>query len=62
MFYNTYYYMFNEFYYMSTRHSVGSCLATKSLNFINNSGMGGGDTGCGSRLLGVTSNKQVTFP
>ena len=24
--------------------------------------MGGGDDGCGSGLLGVTSNKSVTFP
>ena len=24
--------------------------------------MGGGDDGCGSGLLGVTSNKLVTFP
>ena len=24
--------------------------------------MGGGDNGCGSELLGVTSNKLVTFP
>ena len=24
--------------------------------------MGGGGNGCGTELLGVTSNKQVTFP
>ena len=43
---------------------VGCCLATKSLNLNNMKyyGMGGGDSGCGIGLLGVTSNKLVTFP
>ena len=41
---------------------VGCCLATKTFNLNNRSGMGGGVNGCDSGLLGVTSNKWVTFP
>ena len=35
---------------------VGCCLATKTLN-LTQSRMDGGGNGCGSELLGVTSNK-----
>ena len=38
---------------------VRCCLATK---ISTQSGIGGGDDGFGSGLLGVTSNKYVTFP
>ena len=41
---------------------VGCCLATKSLNLNNIKWMGVGDSACGIWLLGVTSNKLVTFP
>ena len=40
---------------------VGCCLATKTFN-LTQSRMGGGGNGCGSGLLGVTSDKKVTFP
>ena len=30
---------------------IGCCLATKTLNLITQSGMGGGDNECGSGLL-----------
>ena len=38
---------------------VGYCSVT---GFLNLNGIHGGDNGCDNRFLGVTSNKQVTFP
>ena len=40
---------------------VGCCLVTKSLNLNNISRIDGGGSKCGIGLLGVTSNKLVTF-
>ena len=38
---------------------VRCCLATKTLYLITRSRMGGGDYGCGSGLLGVTSISYI---
>ena len=47
---------------MCEYQTVGFCLAIKSLNWIVQSGMSGGDNKCGSELLGVTFNKLVYIP